>query len=73
MARVRVFATAKALAGALAHDIAQRLSENPRLVLGLPTGRTPIPFYQDLVRLYRAGRVDFPSESPTTSTVLTAL
>ena len=29
------------------------------LVLGLPTGRTPIPLYRELVRLYRAGRVDF--------------
>src|SRR5262249_35180282 len=28
-------------------------------VLGLPTGRTPIPFYGDLVRRHRAGRIDF--------------
>ena len=59
MTRVRVFRSADALARALAQDIARRLSENPRLVLGLPTGRTPIPFYQDLVRRYRARRVDF--------------
>jgi glucosamine-6-phosphate deaminase len=57
--RIRVFANARALARTLGHDIARRLSDNPRLVLGLPTGKTPIPFYQDLVRLYRAGRVDF--------------
>ena len=59
MTRVRVFRSADALAGALAHDIARRISETPRLVLGLPTGRTPIPFYQELVRLYSGGRVDF--------------
>ena len=59
MIRVRVYDTANALARALAQDIARRLSENPRLVLGLPTGRTPIPFYQDLVRLYCAQRADF--------------
>jgi glucosamine-6-phosphate deaminase len=28
-------------------------------VLGLPTGRTPIPFYRELGVLSRAGRVDF--------------
>lgn len=59
MIRVRVYDTANALARALAQDIARRLAANPRLVLGLPTGRTPIPFYQDLVRLYCAHRVDF--------------
>ena len=59
MMRVRVFRSADALARALAHDIARRISETPRLVLGLPTGRTPIPFYKDLVQLYCAGRVDF--------------
>ena len=26
---------------------------------GLPTGRTPIPLYRELVRLHRAGRADF--------------
>ncbi len=31
----------------------------PSLVLGLPTGRTPIPLYHELVRLHRAGRADF--------------
>ena len=59
MIRVRVYDTANALSRALAHDIARRLSANPRLVLGLPTGRTPIPFYKDLVRLYCAQRLDF--------------
>jgi glucosamine-6-phosphate deaminase len=57
--RIRVFANARALARTLGRDIARRLSDNPRLVLGLPTGRTPIPFYHDLVRLYCAGGVDF--------------
>jgi len=31
----------------------------PRSVLGLPTGRTPIPLYHELAALYAAGRVDF--------------
>ncbi|HJZ71425.1 MAG TPA: glucosamine-6-phosphate deaminase [Vicinamibacterales bacterium] len=58
MTRVRVFSSADALARALARDVARRLAVNPRLVIGLPTGRTPIPFYEELVRLYRSTRVD---------------
>jgi glucosamine-6-phosphate deaminase len=57
--RVRVFANPGAVARALAFDVAQRLTETPDLVLGLPTGRTPIPFYRELVRLHQAGRADF--------------
>jgi glucosamine-6-phosphate deaminase len=57
--RVRVFANPGALARALALDAARRLTETPGLVLGLPTGRTPIPFYRELVRLHQAGRADF--------------
>src|SRR4029079_9263097 len=59
MTRVRVFPTADALARALAVNIARALAEDPALVLGLPTGRTPIPLYRELVRLHRLGRADF--------------
>ena len=59
IARVRVFSTAEALGRALARNIARRLAEDPATVLGLPTGRTPIPLYRELVRLHRAGRADF--------------
>jgi len=57
--RVHVFHDAAALARALASDIARQLARTPRLVLGLPTGRTPIPLYRELVRLHRHGTVDF--------------
>jgi glucosamine-6-phosphate deaminase len=57
--RIRVFATSGSAALALAADIARRMSLNGALVLGLPTGRTPIPFYEALVAMYRAQRVDF--------------
>ena len=36
-----------------------RSRDNPRLVLGLPTGRTPIPLYRELAALHRARRADF--------------
>jgi glucosamine-6-phosphate deaminase len=57
--RVRIFSTPETAARALAADIARRLRANPRLVLGLPTGRTPIPLYRELVRLHAVGRVSF--------------
>ena len=57
--RVRVFATAESLGRALALEVARRLAAKPDTVLGLPTGRTPIPLYRELVRLHLAGRADF--------------
>lgn len=46
-----------------AHATAQRvltcLSANPALVLGLPTGATPVPLYRALVRAFLRGRADF--------------
>ena len=59
MIRVKVFPTPDALASALARDIARALAMNPRLVLGLPTGHTPIPLYRALARLHERGRADF--------------
>ena len=57
--RIRVFATSRHAARALARSIAGSLASNPALVLGLPTGRTPIPLYEDLVALCRSRRVSF--------------
>ena len=67
--KVRVFASAQRAARALARDVAQRVAADPALVLGLPTGATPIPFYRELAALYRAGpRRLFPRDAPSTST-----
>jgi glucosamine-6-phosphate deaminase len=57
--KTRILATPDALARSLAREIARALRDNPRLVLGLPTGRTPIPLYRELVSLWRASRLDF--------------
>ena len=35
------------------------MTATPSIVLGLPTGRTPVPLYRELVRLHRADRADF--------------
>jgi len=59
MTRVRIFETPARLARALAGHIARALAAQPALVLGLATGKTPIPLYRELVRLHAAGRADF--------------
>jgi glucosamine-6-phosphate deaminase len=56
--RIRIFSTPEGAARALAAAIARALSASPELVLGLPTGRTPVPLYRELVALHRSGRVD---------------
>ena len=57
--RVRTFSSPYAVAQALARYVAGALKTEPALVLGLPTGRTPIPLYRELARMHRAGRADF--------------
>lgn len=56
---VVIHATAQRAAAAAAALVVRHLSRNPRLVMGLPTGNTPIPMYRALVRAYRHGRADF--------------
>ena len=46
--KVSLFKDERTLARTLAGQIAQALAEKPDLVLGLPTGRTPIRLYHDL-------------------------
>lgn len=57
--KISVYDNEKLAAAALAKRIATRLKEQPRLVLGLPTGRTPVPLYRELVALHRKGEADF--------------
>lgn len=56
---VRIFPTAERAAAGLARDIAAGLRRKPSLVIGLPTGRTPIPLYRSLRELVSAGLADF--------------
>jgi glucosamine-6-phosphate deaminase len=57
--RVTVFPSDRAAARALGRRIAAAVEANPRLVLGLPTGRTPLALYNELAGLYAHGHVDF--------------
>jgi glucosamine-6-phosphate deaminase len=56
---VRVFASESEAAAACASQVAAAVREKPSLVLGLPTGRTPLNVYRELVALHRRGQVDF--------------
>jgi glucosamine-6-phosphate deaminase len=57
--RIRTFSTPHAAARALAADVGRAIGSNPRLVLGLPTGRTPVPFYREFARPRHDAPVDF--------------
>lgn len=57
--RVTIFPNDRAAAHALARRVSGALAANPRLVLGLPTGRTPVRFYHDVASLHEHGEADF--------------
>lgn len=56
---IRVFATPEESARALANRIADVVRDHPDVVLGLPTGRSPVETYRELQRLHADGHVDF--------------
>ena len=58
---LRVFRTAGEAARAAADAVAAQLCRKPASVLGLPTGRTSLAVYEDLVRLHQSGAADFSS------------
>jgi glucosamine-6-phosphate deaminase len=51
--------TAAEMSRAAAVEVAQVLNAKPNAVLGMATGSTPLGVYQELVRMHRAGEVDF--------------
>jgi glucosamine-6-phosphate deaminase len=56
---VTVFSSDRAAARALARRIAVAVQAKPRLVLGLPTGKTPVALYHELASLHAHGHADF--------------
>ncbi len=56
---IRIFETPEDTAVALARRVTLALADDPDIVLGLPTGRTPIAAYAELRRLHAAGDADF--------------
>ncbi len=57
--RISIFPDAETAAKELAARIAHALRKKPALVLGLPTGRTPLLLYAELVKLAARGALDF--------------
>jgi glucosamine-6-phosphate deaminase len=57
--RVTLFKDERTLARTLAAQMSGALKPTPDLVLGLPTGRTPIRLYHELGVLHAHGQVDF--------------
>ena len=56
---IRIFSGAGVLAAALADIVIEQVRKCPGLVIGLPTGRTPLGLYRQLVSASREGGVDF--------------
>jgi glucosamine-6-phosphate deaminase len=56
--KLRVLDTAEAVAGAAADAVAAAVAARPAAVLGLPTGRTPVPLYDALAARHEKGAVD---------------
>lgn len=57
--RIRVFDSEREAAAACAGRIARAVEAHPSLVLGLPTGRTPLNVYRELVELFTRGGLDW--------------
>jgi glucosamine-6-phosphate deaminase len=57
--KLSICPTAADAAAAAAGIVADQLTAKPDSVLGLPTGRTSLGIYHELVRLHAAGRADF--------------
>lgn len=57
--QIRIFDDAQQVGKAAATLIAAQLLRKPESVLGLATGSSPVPCYQQLIGMYREGIVDF--------------
>ena len=51
--------TAREVGKEAARMVASAVRSNPKLVLGLATGSTPLGMYQELIALHRSGSLDF--------------
>ena len=56
---IQRFDDEEALASALATRVVECIIANPRVVLGLPTGRTPLGFYRELRERSGGNRIDW--------------
>jgi len=59
MVSIEVHPSAAAASAVLAREIAELVRAEPASVLGLPTGSTPVPLYEELARLHREAGLSF--------------
>ncbi len=57
--RITVFKNEREASLALARRVGSELASTPAIVLGLPTGRTPIHMYRELVKMHGRAGADF--------------
>ena len=57
--KIAILPTPEAIAAVAADRIHKLLAERPDAVLGLATGSTPLPLYDELTRRYEAGEISF--------------
>ena len=57
--RISIFPDTPSVARDVAARVLAALAAKPDLVVGLPTGRTPVLLYEELVRLAQEGHADF--------------
>lgn len=57
--KIRIFETIHEASAGGADIMAREIKGRDRVVLGLPTGSTPVPLYEELIRRHRDGELDF--------------
>lgn len=57
--KINIFKTAEEIGVAVAEIFTTAVKENPSCVLGLATGATPIPTYQNIIKTYNEGGISF--------------
>ena len=57
--KINIFKTAEEIGVAVAEIFTTAVNENPSCVLGLATGATPIPTYQNIIKTYNEGGISF--------------
>ena len=57
--KIAVFDSSEQIAEVAADFYSELLSSNPQAVLGLATGSSPVPLYNELIRRHRAGQISF--------------
>lgn len=66
--QIHLFDNAAQVGKAAATLMAAQVIRKPDSVIGLATGSTPIPTYQELINLCKGGVLDFPASNPSTWT-----